>query len=376
LTAPYKNTWYSVRCPSFLIRQTLLDPLNFQEVIGVVLEGGVFGERPIFYKTITNEARLSKVALQLRALMPFSCFYFANFEHDLIEDAPGWVMQTQFDKLIPTNTLSAYEWSRLQRRGEPFFATWGDLFNQLVEVLWAMLDKTKSWGAFNYKFQIDTSREASNIEESVAIVKRWQDAIGTPDMNSAVYTDQTVDVQPMSFPMQSTDIKEIMDLMFQLTGLSGNVPPHELGANLNTTFATARTQGGPQQQFSINIQTDIEDMLVAEYTNVIKSAIISGIIPREEVRYIEELHDYGIKILSPEISKKDIGENSAAYKTYVESLLQIMGAGLHTPESIAVSLSQISKELAGVDVIVKQPDDDVPDDESVNEVDSHEQTTE
>lgn len=288
LTAPYLDTWYSVRCPSCLIRQTLLDPYNFQEIIGVVLEPGILGDQPIFYKTITDESRLSSVALKLREYMPYSCFYWANFEHDSIEDAPGWNVPSQIDKLLPQSLSGIYDWSRMQRRGEPFFATWSDLFNQLVEVLWSLLDKTKSWGAFNYNFQVDTTREATNFNESIAVVKQWRDAIGTPDMNTAIYTDQTVDIKPMNFPMQSNDMKKVMDLMFQLTGLSGNVAPYDLGANLNTTYATTRSQGGPQQQFSITIQTDIEDMLLDEYTYILHDAVQRGTIPQEELHILQE----------------------------------------------------------------------------------------
>ena len=57
LAAPYLDTWYLVRCPSRLIRQTVLDPLNPSQIIGVLLEPGYFGGKAFFYKTICDERR-------------------------------------------------------------------------------------------------------------------------------------------------------------------------------------------------------------------------------------------------------------------------------------------------------------------------------
>jgi len=285
LTAPYQDTWYSVYCPALLIRHVLLDPLNSEELLAVVLESDFLDKHLYIYKIITDESRLSEPARVIRQSIPYSCFYFANFEHDDIETVSINIAEEQvsphLNELAKQHGFDAFQWIRHQRRGEPFFATWADLFNMLVDTIWALLDKTKSWGAFHTLFKITTNEP--EFEESVAKVKLWQQSIGTPEMNSNIFTDETVDVQPMSYPMQSTDIKKIIDTMIQLTGLSGNVAPHEMGANLNTTFATTRSQGSPQEQFEMWIQGDMEDAYLDQGRFVVQDAIQKGRIPRQEL---------------------------------------------------------------------------------------------
>ena len=282
LAAPFQDTWYTVRCPSLLVRQTLLDPYNFQEVIGLMLEPDYFSGKTYIYKTITDETRLSPQALAIRSRIEHSCFYWANFEHDEMEDAPGWTITPDFDKFLDGFGVDAQEWIMKQRRGEPFFSTWIDLFNHLVDTLWSMLDRTKSWGAFNYKFQVNTNDP--DIVSSMKKVKQWQDAIGTPEMNSAIYIDQNIDVQPMSFPMQSADIKQLLDVMLQVTGMSANAASYDLGANLNTTYATSKSQGSPQENFQIAVQGDVEDMFLDQYRFVLQDAAKKGRIPKQELK--------------------------------------------------------------------------------------------
>lgn len=63
--------------------------------------------------------------------------------------------------------------------------------------------------------------------------------------------------------------------------------------------------------------------------------------------------DFGVKIQSPEIDKKDIVGNAAAFKTYIDAILGIYTTGLHTSVSIAEALSELSQELAGVEIVTK-----------------------
>lgn len=290
LTAPYANTWYSVYCSSLLIRHVLLDPLNFEEVIAVVLESDFMHGQTYMYKTITDDSRLSEPARIIRKSLPYSCFFMANFEHDEVETTTisfeNIKISQELQALGKKYDFDTWQWLQTQRRGEPFFATWADLFNQLIEVLWAMLDKTKSWGAFNYHFEIDT--KVPDFDSSVAKVQQWQDAIGTPDMNSAIYTDQSVKVNPMNFPMQSNDIQKILDTLLQVTGMSGNVTPYDLGANLSHAFATARAQGGPQEAFQVSLQSDMEDYYMEHADFVASDAARLGLIPQEEMQYLHE----------------------------------------------------------------------------------------
>lgn len=284
LTAPYANTWYSVYCSALLIRHVLLDPLNFEEVIAIVLESDYMHGQTYMYKTITDERRLSEPAKIIRKGIRDYCFFTANFEHDEVETVAlsfeNIKVSKELQSLGQKYGFDTWQWLQTQRRGEPFFATWSDLFNQLTEVLWSMLDKTKQWGAFNYHFEVDTKED--DFDKSTAKVAEWQENIGTPDMNSAIYTDKNVQVKPMSFPMQSQDIQQILDTMLQVTGMSGNVAPYDLGANLNSSFATARAQGSPQEAFQVSLQSDMEDFYMEQANFVCIDAATTGLIPKDE----------------------------------------------------------------------------------------------
>jgi hypothetical protein len=282
LAAPYGDTWFTVHAPSILIHQTLLDPRNPQEIIGVLLKSD--GYTPgVTYKTAIDESRLSPEALAMRRQWPNWCFYLYNDEVDEILDAPNWIYTDDLDRLLPDDCAG---WTRKQRRGTPMFYAWSDLFNQLVEVLWAFLDKSKSYGAWNYKFQINTG--VTDFAESVQKVKLWQDAIGTPELNSAIYTDHNVDVQPMAFNMYSADMERILDVMLQMSGMSANIPMYDMGSTQHTPYATAKAQGSPKEQFLVSVQTDIEEFLEAQYTFVLADAQRRGQIPREELQRVQE----------------------------------------------------------------------------------------
>lgn len=285
LTAPYEQTQFSVYCPAALIKHVLLDPLNFEEPIAIVLESDYLGSNTYMYKIITDERRLSEPARIIRSSIEHSCFYDANFEHDEVETVAvsleGIEISGSLRALGDQYGFDVWQWMQTQRRGEPHFATWADVFNQLVEVMWAMFNRSKMLAAFNYHFEIDTKE--TDFDASAAKVAEWQEAIGTPEMNSAIYTDANVKVNPMSFPMQSNDIKKILDTMLQMTGLAGNIAPYDLGANLNSTFATARAQGSPQEAFQVVLQSDIEDFYADQTAYVLEQAYQAGMIPQEEI---------------------------------------------------------------------------------------------
>jgi hypothetical protein len=282
LTAPYQDTWYTVHCPSLLIYQTLLDPLNPMQIIGILLQPDYFNGQMFFYKTITNESRLSAEAKAIRAQWAHSCFYFYNNEIDEFWDAPGWEIPAKIAASLPEGSEN---WNRRQRRGTPFFYCWSDLYNHLVEVLWAFMDKSKSWGNFNWHFQVQTDEE--DFDKSVMKVQQWQDAIGTPAMNAAIYTDERLNVSPLSFPMHSADIQKILDIMLQMSGLSANIPMYDLGSTQHTPFATAKAQGSPKEQFTQSIQTDKEEMYLYQYKHVLQDAEQSGRIPRKELEALK-----------------------------------------------------------------------------------------
>ena len=291
LTAPFQDTWYSVYCPALLIRHVLLDPLNPEELLAVVLESSYLEtDKTYLYKIITDESRLSEPAQQIRKTIPYSCFYWANFEHDEVEQTTYPIAEKQISPnlsaLAKQYGFDALQWLQCERRGEPFFGAWSDLFDTMVDIIWALFDKTKSWGAFHTWFQVKTNEP--EFEKSVAKVKLWQQSIGTPDMNSMIYTDESIDLKPMSYPMQSNDIKKVIDTLFQLTGLAGNVATYDLGANLNTTYATTRSQGSPQEQFEMWIQGDMEDTYLDQARFVTWDAVQKNQIPREELEALRD----------------------------------------------------------------------------------------
>jgi hypothetical protein len=278
LTAPFNNTWYTVRVSSTLIEQTVLDPFNPATIIAVILSNDMFGKVYV-YKTVTDESRLSAPALFFRKFCPYYCFYDYNDEHDQIEYAASFpVLDIPFKSELPKEWN---EWGQQQRRGEPFFTTWSDLFDHLVKTLWALLDKSKSWGAYNYHFVVQTDED--DYDDSARKVQTWQTAVGTPQMNEAIWTDERVEVKPMSFPMQSNDIQGIMDVMLQFSGQSSHTPMYDLGSTQHTPFATAKAQGNPKEQFMQSIQTDGEEIFLNQYNFVIDQEVKQGRIPRKEL---------------------------------------------------------------------------------------------
>jgi hypothetical protein len=355
LTAPYADTWFSVRCPSLLIRQVLHDPLNFQEPIAILLQSSFLDGKLYLYKTITNEDRLSEPARIIRKTIPYSCWYWANFEHDEPEPVSGLLYE---DRVAPNLAalgkqygFNPLDWLQYQRRGEPAFATWSDFFTHLADTLWAMLDKIKSYGAFHTVWQVETGED--DVTASIAKVQEWQQAVFkngvAPEMNSHLWVGENVDVKPLTYPMQSTDIEKILNVMLQVTGMSGNIAPYDLGANANQAQATSKEQGSPQEHFQIAVQGDVEDMFLDQYVYVTEDAITKGRISRNDVKDVNPL-TYGMEITSPEISKKDKGAQAETCKTAVEVMGVLLQQGLHDERTIANGEAKLVQELLGVDI--------------------------
>ena len=353
LTAPYLDTWFTVPCSSLLIRQTILDPANPDEVIGVVLEPGVYAGVPIFYRTVTDETRLSPQALQIRAQIPKTnyCYYFYNDELDLLVDTPtGEIPLPSQHGPFDFDSLA-----RKQRRGTPFFNCWADLYNHLVEALWAMLDKAKSRGAWNYQFTVKTDEK--DFDESVKKVKLWKDTIGTPTLNTAIFTDENVAINPVTFPMQSQDIQGVLDVMLQVTGQSANVPLYDLGSTKNTPYATAREQGSPKEQFQQSIQIDTEEMLLSQAEHIIRQAIQRGQIPKQELEAVRGIDHYGLTTTSPELKTVDNAKTVQTYQDGITTLTSILAHGLHQPKSIADAMTKLTEEALNVTIEAYSPEE-------------------
>jgi len=351
LSAPYDTTHFTQRVPSVLIRQTFVDPMNPYKVIGVLLEPYYFDQTYYIYKTITDERRLSQEAKDLRKNWIDGCYFFANYESDDVEEASGWA--TFPEKLFPKqSSYDTLAWIRKQRRGTPLFFRSSDLFNHLVDTLWQMLDKVKNWNMFNYDFEIATGED--DLDRSLAKVQAWQTQIGTPTYNSAFYHDDKVKMTPVSFPMQSFDLKRVLDMMLQVSGIGANVTPYDLG-DQHTTFATAKAQGNPTEQFRVAIQGTTEDMYYTQFVHILKKAEQQGQIPREELQALKELSykdrkRYGVKVISPEIGNKDLLSRAQAWKTDSETLKLYQEMGLWTVESLAKAGAQLSRQIAEVEI--------------------------
>jgi hypothetical protein len=355
LIAPMHDTWYTQRLPATLIRQTLVDPMNPFEVIGVVLEPEYFYNVQYIYKTLNvNEKRLSHEAMRLRQQWPYSCLYFANNEDDDIEEALDWEVSWQYGKQMP---YDVQEWLKKQRRGSPFFITSSDVVNQLIDILWNLLDKVKSQTVFNWDFTIVTNDP--DFDSSVAKVQTWQTAIGQPEANTAIYHDETVQVKPVTAAADSGNFRQFWDMFQEAASLAGNIMPFDLGRGGDVNLATAKAQGGPTVEFRTAIQGDQEQMLLAHAQYVITQKAAQGAIPSEEWNQVKDDRQYGVTVISPEIGKKEREPAARTLKTYAEALAILQRTGRWTSESISKAGVKLAKELADVELEMISQEEEV-----------------
>ena len=338
LTAPHRETLYSVRCSSAMIRQTILDPLNPFEIIGVQLNGGAY-EADLIYTRVMDDTRLSQPAKALRASWDAACvarnrpvqwcFYQGHFDHDRVDAAPS-------------GGVAEY-----QRRGEPLFLTWGDLMNQFMDTLWVYLDRAKSLGLFNFHFQVDTGMQG-DFDASIEQVNLWREAIGTPAPNTAIYTDKSVTIQPMSFTPNAGDMQRVNDLMLQMIGLASDTPLYDMGSAQQSPYATANAQGLPQETFWQSIQADIEDAWRDHAWQVLRYGYETGKIPAREW---EMLRAASLTITSPELRKKNSDAAAATFLTQVTALEKVLTWGIHDPASVAQAVIQLAQEGLNVTLL-------------------------
>lgn len=327
-----RNTYQLVQVAAPVIRQTIVDPGNYTEVIAVEQEIGL--NETVMHKVIRDEDLLSSKAMALRAQMSFECYLFQNTKRSYPTISP-----------YARDLLHKYE-----LRGEPHLINSADLLQALVSYLWKTLDKMDSWNLFNYKFIVETSAtEREDIQEEL---NDWAETLGRPEPNSAIYLPKDlITMEPVSFPMQSTDLGQFYRMVRNSTAWHAGTRETAMGEG-EVRYASNQAPGvqEPSVETKEVLQRDQEDYLQEMYDDVGKDGLKRGEIPGSELRE-KDPPEFMYDIVSNEISKVSQAEPTEAFAKFSDTAIKLKKESMGTPASLHKAVAQKGKELLAVDIV-------------------------
>lgn len=326
-----RNTFQLIQIAAPVIRQTIVDPGNYTQVIGVEQEIGQ--NSTIMHKVICDEDVLTPEAMSLRQHMKFECYLFQNLKRSYPTASP-----------YARDLLHKYE-----LRGEPFLINSADLLQALVSYLWKTLDKMDAWNLFNYKFTVETSgTEAEDVQEEL---DEWAAYLGKPEPNSAIYLPKDlVTMEPVSFPMQSADLGQFYRMVRNATAWHGATRETAMGEG-EVRYASNAAPGvsEPSVETKEILQRDQEDFFAEMYDDIGRDAVQRGEIPARELKE-KDPPEFKYSIISNEISKVSQIEPTEAFAKLSDTAIKLQQQGMATPASLHRSVMQKAKELLGLDL--------------------------
>ena len=319
------------------IAQTVLDPKNYHKVIGVRQQTGILDTT--CHKVITQERALTREALQKRRAWHYSCFLWQNIK-----------------KTAPIPAAGFSEDERLQKRGEPFLFSSSDLFQHLVNYLWTSIDRAQALNTFNWGFKISGEGTSAKKRERA---KYWKTEIGTPSPNSAFFYTDEIEPHPFAFPAGvASAVEGLFKLMRDTAGWAASARNEDMGDN-DAKYASMKQPGmtNPSVDTLVNIQIKCAQYHTKRLNYILTQKWEQGKIPKGEVDMVRGRPRFRFRLLSPEISKQDMGQATAALKTFEDAWEPLHARKLFTVDSLAAAEQKMVKELLDVELEI------VPEDE-------------
>jgi len=327
-----RDTYQLIQVPTNVIRQTIVDPGNYNEIIAVEQELG-FGST-MMHKIIMDEDILTQDALRLRSSMKFECFAFQNCKRSHPMRSP-----------YGTDLLHKYE-----IRGEPYLMNSADLLEALVAYLWKTMDKMDSWNRFNYKFTVDVP--GTEQEDIQTELDDWARFLGTPQPNSAIYLPKDlITMEPVSFPMQTGDMSQFYRMVRNATAWHGGTRETSMGEG-DVKYASNQAPGVSEPSIETKeiFQRDQEDFYKMMYDDVGCEALRRGQIPSSELKE-ENPPEFQYTIISNEISKVSQEGTTKAFAVFSDTAIKLKEEGIATPESLHHAVIQKAQELLAIELI-------------------------
>lgn len=342
LIAPCGESFYTAPLLPSLVEQTVTDPHNYHNIVGVKQNEGMGAYR--YHPLVLTERRLSQRALELRESWRQAGGYDCLFLQNLKKTAP-----------IPGNTLEPYE--MYQKRGEPFLATSADLFRQLVDYLWTSLDRAQALNTFNWGFGVEMPERVlrGTQAEQEAYIARWKQHVGTPKPNTAFfYPKNVLEPHPFSFPSGVASAMEgLFKMMRNTAGWSAASRDEDMGDS-DSRFASMKSPGmtNPTIETLVMLQKKVEAFHQRRAQYVLEKKAADGMIPRSEYETVRGKPRFQFAISSPEISKQDFGVAATTMNAFVQGWSAIAGRGVYTIESLIAGEQKMTKELYGIELEV------------------------
>lgn len=329
-----RKTFQLIQIPAPVVRQTIVDPGNYMQVIAVEQETGE-GKTMLHKVLMENEDLLTSQAKTLRSQMEFACFLFQN-------------KKRTYPTVSPYATSTEGEIRRYEIRGEPFLMNSADMLEALIKYIWRTMDKMESWNAFNYKFVVETSAvEREEIQEEL---RDWARAIGTPRPNSAIYLPKDlITMDPVAFPMHSTDLGQFYRMVRNATAWHAGTRETAMGEG-DVRYASNAAPGvsEPSVETKEILQRDQMDFLREMLDFVGFSEMYRGEIPKKEFKKDSDPLELNYSIIANEISKISQEGPTKSFQIFAETAIKLQEKGLFSTESLQQAINQKGKELLAI----------------------------
>lgn len=351
LVAPHDGSFLMSPVLSQTVSQTVLDPANYHQIIGVKRLVGAFEDYD-YNPIVTNERRLSHQAKSLREewLYP-QMDKGARRQHC---DVHAFLWQN-LKKTAPIPAPSVMSFEQLQKRGEPMMFTASDLFKATLDYLWTSIDRIKALNTFNWMFKLRTPEDQRlTTDEKIDIVTKWKRKIGTPKPNSAIFFSDEFDVTPANFPAGvASGIEGLYKVLRNTSGWAGNSRDEDMGDS-DSRFASMRQPGitNPTVETLQNVQTKNISYRRRQLNYILHRKYDEGVIPNREVVMVRGKPTFQLEFHAPKISTQDIAQAMSALKTFEESWGLLRQQGRYTPESLDAGEQKIINELMSIDLEV------------------------
>ena len=210
-------------------------------------------------------------------------------------------------------------------------ADWVDGYDQMLFALMNQMDALS-------RFIWDVRLEGMTAEQ----IRDWLKENGTPPRpNSIRAHNEKVSWQAVAPPVQAADRSEGVRLIknFILGGMG--FPEHWFADGAATNRATALEQGEPTLKMLTCRQRFVRYMLVQVLRYVIDQRIAAGTLSPEV--------DRAVKVITPELSVRDLAKASAALQSTAAGLLALQQASVVDERTMAQVAATVIAQL-GVDL--------------------------